>query len=115
MNHPNAHPDGKADQFALIAAPPPAVGTDGWWNPNRSCLVEPQPPVLPPTLLPVEPADGREFFTPVPAHDSPKAVRADLDALKKTFAPFMRRMAPALPAERTKIPMDTVYWRSGTD
>ena len=115
MNHPNAHPDGKADQFALIAAPPPAVGTDGWWNPNRSCLVEPQPPVLPPTLLPVEPADGREFFTPLPAHDSPKAVRADLDALKKTFAPFMRRMAPALPAERTKIPMDTFSWRIGTD
>ncbi len=98
---------GEADPFALIAATPPADRTGG--------LVEPQPPVLPPTLLPVEPADGREFFTPLPEHDSPEAVRADLDALKKTFAPFMQRMAPALPMERAKIPLDTFFWRIGTD
>lgn len=106
MNHPNANTSGEADRFALIATAPPTDRTGG--------LVEPQPPVLPPIHLPVEPADGREFFTLLPAHNSPQAVREDLDASKKSFAPFLRQLAPALPIERAKIPLDRFSWRIGT-
>ncbi|MCS6247018.1 MAG: glycoside hydrolase family 2 [Opitutus sp.] len=67
------------------------------------------------TSLPVEPASGREFFTPLSARDTPEAVRADLEALKKTFAPFMQRLAPALPMKRAAMPLDSFSWRIGTD
>ena len=98
---------GGADQFALIATANPTDRTAG--------LVEPQPPVLPPTLLPVEPASGRDFFTPLPLRNTPEAVRADLDALKKTFAPFMQRLAPTLPMKRATVPLESFSWRIGTD
>jgi hypothetical protein len=96
-----------ADQFALIAASKPSDRTAG--------LVVPEPPVLPPTSLPVEPAEGRDFFTPLPLRDTPEAVRADLEALKKTFAPFLRRLAPALPMKRATVPLESFSWRIGTD
>jgi hypothetical protein len=96
-----------ADQFALIATANPTDRTAG--------LVEPQPPVLPPILLTVEPANGRDFFAPLPLRDTPEAVRADLDALKKTFTPFMQRFAPALPMERATMPLESFSWRIGTD
>ena len=107
MKQKPANSPGGADQFALIATAQPADRTEG--------LVEPEPPVLPDIFLPVEPAAGREFFTPLPARDTPEAVRADLDALKKTFAPFMHRLAPPLPMERPKISLDMFSWQVGTD
>ena len=107
MKHASTKNSGGADQFALIATANPTDRTAG--------LVEPQPPALPPILLPVEAADGREFFSPLSARDTPEAVRADLDALKKTFTPFMQRFAPALPMQRAIIPIDHFAWRIGTD
>jgi hypothetical protein len=96
-----------ADQFALIATANPTDRTAG--------LVEPQPPVLPPILLTVEPANGRDFFKPLPLRATPEAVRADLDALKKIFTPFMQRLAPTLPMKRATVPLESFSWRIGTD
>ncbi len=107
MSEKPAKNAGGADQFALIAASKPTDRTAG--------LVVPEPPVLPPTSLPVESAEGRNFFTPLPLRDTPEAVRADLDALKKTFAPFMQRLAPALPMKRATVPLENFSWRIGTD
>jgi hypothetical protein len=107
MSQKPAKNSGAADQFALIATANPTDRTAG--------LVVPQPPVLPPTSLPVEPAEGRNYFTPLAARNTPEAVRADLDALKKTFAPFMQRFAPALPMQRASVPLDSFSWRIGTD
>jgi hypothetical protein len=107
MSQKPAKSSGGADQFALIATANPTDRTAG--------LVEPQPPVLPPILLTVEPANGRDFFTPLPLRATPEAVRADLDALKKTFTPFMQRFAPALPMQRAFVPLESFSWRIGTD
>ncbi|MCS6273308.1 MAG: glycoside hydrolase family 2 [Opitutus sp.] len=35
--------------------------------------------------------------------------------MKKTFAPFMQRLAPALPMKRAAMPLDSFSWRIGTD
>lgn len=107
MHKRPAKNSGGADQFALIATAKPTDRTAG--------LVEPEPPTLADISLPVEPAAGREFFTPLPPRDTPEAVRADLDALKKTFAPFMQRMAPALPMVRATMPLESFSWRIGSD
>ncbi len=69
--------------------------------------------MLPEIFLPIEPASGRNFFTPLPPRDKPEDVRADLDSLKSKFAPFLRRLAPALPMRRAQIPLDTFAWRIG--
>ena len=107
MSEKPAKNAGGADQFALIAATKPTDRTAG--------LVVPEPPVLPMTSLLVESAEGRNFFTPLPLRDTPEAVRADLDALKKTFAPFMQRLAPTLPMKRATVPLESFSWRIGTD
>jgi len=63
MSQKAAKNSGGDDPSALIAAAKPTDHTAG--------LVMPQPPVLPPTSRPVEPADERGFFTPLPSSRSP--------------------------------------------
>ena len=75
---------GGVDQSALIDTMKPTDHMDG--------LLMPEPPVWQPTSLPVESADGRDFFTPLPLRDTP-------EALEKTSASFR---TPVLNYRRTK-------------
>jgi hypothetical protein len=75
---------GGADQSALIDTTKPTDRMHG--------LLVPEPPVWQPTSLPVEAADGRDFFTPLPLRNTPEAV-------EKTLASFR---PPVLNYRRTK-------------
>ena len=97
------HSSKSPDEFALIATSAPADRT--------STLEEPQPPLLPVRPLPVDPSrDGELFASPPPC---PANLSADLDALREKFAPFLRRVAPPLPAERKAFSIETFLWRIG--
>lgn len=96
-------PGGGADQFALIAGGKPVE--------REKTLTEPEPPPPRGISLPVEAADGRHFFDPLPLRHSWDDVRADRDALKQRLAPFLRRLAPPLPRERPRRELKTFSWR----
>lgn len=94
------------DKFADIAT--------GRYQLRRDRLVEPQPPRLETRLLPVS-HDPSAAFAPMPAMATGEELRAELDQMKRQYAPFMRDVAPRLETLRRRVPLDSFDWRIGTD
>ena len=97
---------GGADEFAAIAA-----GGEG----TRDIpLEEPQPIDGPWEDLPLNEAGAGDAFTPPDRRDTREAFAEDLAALRERHAPFLRRLAPDLPHERPRLPLETFDWRAET-
>lgn len=93
------------DRFADIATRS-AVRTNG--------LIEPAPPVLPATYLPPL-THNRHPFQPGNPMDTREELTAELQRKRAEYAPFLRNLAPELPATRSVKLLDTFDWRVATD
>lgn len=68
----------------------------------------PEPPELPSITLPLERSGGRASALPPKAPFDPEA---ELEQLRETHAPFLRRLAPGLPFERPHLDLASFDWR----
>lgn len=81
---------------------------------QRALLIEPQPPALPPIMLPARRHNPAATFSPLPKLDTPAKLQRELARQRKRFAPFMRDLAPALASLRQRIPLTEFNWRLQT-
>jgi hypothetical protein len=76
-------------------------------------LIEPLPPVLPNKLL----RSGNPPKAPlsfVMAHESKEMLYAELDSMRKVYAPFMENHAVLKESLRKRLPISTMQWRKET-
>lgn len=73
--------------------------------------LEPNPaPELPATELPWDISRG-EGFKPLEKIRTQEQLEEELERMRRNYEPFMRRLAPALPVTRSKIPLTTFEWK----
>ena len=76
-------------------------------------LIEPLPPVLPNKLL----RSGNPPMAVLPfvmAHESKEMLYAELDSMRKAYAPFMENHAVLKESMRKRFPISTMQWRKET-
>lgn len=77
-------------------------------------LIEPAPAVLPKILLP----EGVASASPLSFKkmlDSKEGLQAELDSIRRAYAPFLKNLAPLMNSGRIRIPLSTMQWRKETD
>jgi hypothetical protein len=95
------------DLFAEIAAQRQAV--------RDAALVQPAPAPLPARVLPLDILDPASVFTPQEKLATPEQLHAELQRQRERYAPFLRNLAPPLPATRITVPVNSFDWRLQTD
>jgi hypothetical protein len=98
--------DQRRDLFAEIAAQRQTV--------REAALVQPAPAPLPARVFPMEELDPAAAFTPLANLDTPEQLQAELQCQRARYAPFLRDLAPPLPATRLTVPVETCAWRLQT-
>ena len=94
------------DFFAAVAAQTVDYRAEG--------LVEPEPPVLPETHLPVD-AANQPVFSPREKMDGEAALQAELEAYRRRYAPFMQDAAPPASVQtRRSHALSQFRWRIQT-
>ncbi len=88
------NPKRPRDLFAEIAARRQAV--------RSAALVSPQPAPLPECTLPLRKTDSAMVFTPQAKMQTPEQLRAELLRQREKYAPFLRNLAPLMPATQPR-------------
>jgi len=76
-------------------------------------LVQPQPKVLPDRALPTT-NEPKAKFSVVDPISNKKELMEELDRIRKTFAPFMQNLAPAVVDQRQRVVLTDFNWRVAT-
>ena len=82
----------KNDIFAGIAS--------GAINTRRGQIQELPPPKLPRKFLPASKSDPKAAFRPAPKLATEEALQAELSRQRRRYEPFLKDLAPVLPAMR---------------
>ena len=81
---------------------------------DRGPLEEVRPPTLPRTILPNGDSDPSAAFTPRNTIDTPEELDAELARQRRSYAPFLEDLAPALPSLRETLRLEDFQWRMET-
>jgi hypothetical protein len=76
-------------------------------------LKENPPEPIPDIELPAGPFQSRHDFVSLPRPSTPEDLKAGIAELRKKTEPFLRNLAPLLPATRHRIPVREARWRMG--
>ena len=96
----------KNDIFAGIAS--------GAINTRRGQIQELPPPKLPRKFLPASKSDPKAAFRPAPKLATEEALQAELSRQRRRYEPFLKDLAPVLPAMRITRRLEEFQWRLET-
>lgn len=77
-------------------------------------LIEPQPPILPEHVLPLDHLDPQAVFRPLPKLDSAAKLQRELERQRRRYARFLRNLAPTTEATRLRVLLEEFAWRIQT-
>ncbi|MCK5381881.1 MAG: beta galactosidase jelly roll domain-containing protein, partial [Candidatus Latescibacteria bacterium] len=78
-------------------------------------LIEPKPPKLANTILPLDNTDARFPLRPARKLDTPPKLQRELERQRRKHEKFLRDLAPAPEKTRITVPLETFDWRIETE